>query len=505
MTAQATGERATSPGLALGDEFLPRDALLSRARRAASGLETLGVGPGTSVALILRNGFEFVEASLAVRLLGAYAVPINWHWSAGEVEVVLADCKPVVVIAEADLADRHRAALSACTTLRVGHSEGTDPNMEWTRFLSAHSTREGPPVSAPPSMIYTSGTTGKPKGVRRVPFTGAQADALRDHVDKNVLGIVPGIRTVIPAPLYHSAPNTYALTAAIRKGLVVLMPRFDPEELLRLVEVHRIDRLQLVPTHFSRLLALPDEVRQQYDVSSLRWVVHAAAPCPPEVKRRMIDWWGPIIHEFYGSTETGPITACDSEEWLRHPGTVGRPLRGATIRVLDSNRCDVPHGTPGEIFARLDDYGDFTYHEDPDKRASAEVDGLISVGDIGYLDNDGYLFLKDRKADVVISGGVNIYPAEIEAALSSLSGVRDSAVFGIPDEEFGEALAVLIEPEPGATLSEDEVRSYLSARIAGYKLPRVVEFRDSLPREDTGKILKRRLREPYWAGTGRSI
>jgi long-chain acyl-CoA synthetase len=283
------------------------------------------------------------------------------------------------------------------------------------------------------------------------------------------------------------------------------MTSFDAEEFLRIVDEHRVTVVQMVPTMFVRMLALPEEVRRRYDTSSLRWIVHAAAPCPPDVKRAMIEWLGPIIAEYYGSTETGPVVYCDSEEWLTHPGTVGRPIERAVVRVLDEDGNDRPTGESGEVFVWLDTWPDFTYEGDDAKRRAIERDGLVSAGDIGYLDADGFLYLNDRASDMVISGGVNIYPAEIEACLLGLDGVRDCAVFGIPDDEFGEALAAHVELDEGAALGADEVRDHIRTSLAGYKTPRVVEFSDALPREDSGKIFKRRLREPYWAERDRAI
>ncbi len=274
------------------------------------------------------------------------------------------------------------------------------------------------------------------------------------------------------------------------------MTSFDAEEFLRIVAEHRVSVVQMVPTMFVRLLSLPEQVRSRYDLSSLRWVVHAAAPCPPEIKRAMIDWLGPIIAEYYGGTETGPVVFCTSAEWLAHPGTVGRPIERAAVKILDVEGSELPRGKSGEVYMWLDIWPNFTYAGDEEKRRAVERDGLVSCGDVGYLDADGYLYLNDRRSDMVISGGVNIYPAEIEACLLSLEGIRDCAVFGIPDDEFGEALAAHVELHDGAALSADAVRDHVGSRLAGYKTRRVVEFTDSLPREDSGKIFKRLLREP---------
>jgi long-chain acyl-CoA synthetase len=347
-------------------------------------------------------------------------------------------------------------------------------------------------------MIYTSGTTGNPNGVRRLNL-GPEAAQLFAAGARDVFGIAPDrvIRTVITGPLYHSAPNACGLQAVRMGALAVLQPRFEAEELLRLIERHRITNLHMVPTMFVRLLRLPGETRRKYDLSSLEWVIHGAAPCPVEVKRAMIEWWGPVIYEYYGATEIGIATLHASEEALRKPGTVGRPLPGGTVRIYDAAGRVLPPGEVGEIYLWLEDFPDFTYHGQDEKRREVGRDGLVTLGDVGYLDEEGYLFICDRARDMVICGGVNIYPAEIEMALLAISGVRDCAVFGIPDEEFGEKLCAHVEPDPGVSLDAAEVTAFLRGRLADFKVPRVIAFDTALPREDSGKIIKRKLREPY--------
>jgi long-chain acyl-CoA synthetase len=283
------------------------------------------------------------------------------------------------------------------------------------------------------------------------------------------------------------------------------MPRFDPEEFLRLVEVEKIDTVFMVPTMFIRLLKLPEQIRQKYNASSLRHVIHAAAPCPADVKRAMIQWWGPVIHEYYGSTESGALTFAASGDALQKPGTVGKILDGVELRFLDDHGEPLPQGEIGEIYSRAAGNPDFTYHNKPEKRAEIERDGFITSGDVGYIDGDGYVFIRDRKRDMVISGGVNIYPAEIEAALYAVPGVRDCAVFGIPDDEFGEAVMAVVEPQAGVTLDIASIRAQLKTSLADYKVPKHLEIQADLPREDSGKIFKRRLRDPYWARAGRRI
>jgi long-chain acyl-CoA synthetase len=320
-----------------------------------------------------------------------------------------------------------------------------------------------------------------------------------------IYGLKRGARALLPGPLYHSAPNSFGLRAGRLGGALVLMPRFEPEEFLRLIEAQRIDTMFVVPTMFIRLMKLPENVRRTYDVSSLRHVIHAAAPCPPDVKRAMIEWWGPVIYEFYGSTESGAVTFATSDDALKKPGTVGRIAPGAELRFLGEDGRALPQGEIGEIYTRISGNPDFTYHNKPEKRGEIDRDGFITSGDVGFIDEDGYVFICDRKRDMVISGGVNIYPAEIEAVLHAVPGVHDCAVFGIPDPEFGEALMAVVEPQGGVTLDVADIRARLKASLADYKIPRHIDIQNELPREDSGKIFKRRLRDPYWERAGRRI
>jgi long-chain acyl-CoA synthetase len=498
-----------------GDRRVPQSELLARAARAAAGLHGLGVREGDCVALFLRNDLAFFEASFAANALGAYAVPLNWHLKADEAGYILRDCAAKALVVHADLlpqiaegAPAGLPVLTVPTPTEVAEAYGLTappPSGEaWDAWRDRHVAWTEPPKATRNAMIYTSGTTGRPKGVRRQPQTPELQKRIAAMMAK-VFGVSPGMRTAIAGPLYHSAPNVYALAAAREGGLVVLQPRFDAEALLRLIQDWRITHLYMVPTMFVRLLKLPDEVRRRYDLSSVKFVIHAAAPCPPEIKRRMIEWWGPVINEFYGATETGVITFLDSAEALAKPGSVGRVEPGAAVRILGDHGRELPRGEIGEVYMRQEAYPEFTYQGLPEKRREIERDGFVTVGDVGYLDADGYLFLCDRKRDMVISGGVNIYPAEIEAVLIGMPGVRDCAVFGVPDEEFGEALCAHIQPQPGAALAPDEIKGWLRQRIAGYKVPKLVELAAELPREDSGKIFKRRLREPYWEKAGRKI
>ena len=514
-------DESTMAGVLRGDVFVSLDELMVRARCAATGLRSLGVEEGGAVALLLRNDHEFFEAAFAASALGAVTVPINWHGSAEEVAYVVTDSQATVVVAHADLLRPVRDELppsirvvgvttppSIAERFNLAAEVTTLPPdvVEWSTWRDGSEELEDVYIGDPLSMIYTSGTTGFPKGVRRLPGTNDATQAI-DYLTEvtKLFGAWPGMRTIVAGPLYHSAPYAYSLVAARAYGaFLVLEDRFEPEEFLSLIERHRITSLYMVPTMFVRLLRLAPEVRDRYDLSSLRHVSHTAAPCPPDVKRAMIEWWGPIVDEFYGSTEVGFVTGCTSDEWLAHPGTVGRPLPSSDVRIIGVGG-PAPVGESGEVFVRARANSDFTYFGKSEARAEVERDGLITCGDIGFLDADGFLYLCDRARDMIISGGVNIYPIEIEACLLKLDGVADCAVFGIPDDEFGESIAAAIKLDDGASLSAEDIRGHVREHLAGFKVPKVVTFHESLPREDSGKMFKRKLRQPYWENAGRSI
>ncbi|HET7245759.1 MAG TPA: AMP-binding protein, partial [Streptosporangiaceae bacterium] len=355
----------------------------------------------------------------------------------------------------------------------------------------------------------TSGTSGRPKGVRR-PLTGLDPDDTAGMAAWffSLFDLAPydGHVHLCGSPLYHTAVLNFATISLQLGHLVVLMDRWDPEESLRLTAKHRVTHTHTVPTQFRRLLALPGEVRGRYDTSSLRAVIHSAAPCPADVKRRMIDWLGPVIVEYYAATEGGG-TLINSQQWLSKPGSVGLPWKGSVIKVLDPAGHEVATGEQGLVYMRMGT-SSFSYHQDEEKTRAARAGELFTVGDIGYTDDDGYLFLCDRGSDVIISGGVNIYPAEIEAELSCHPAVADVAVFGIPHDDWGEEVKAVVEPadgaEPGPGLTA-ELLEFLSGRVAKFKLPRTIDYVAELPRDPNGKLYKRRLRDPYWAGRGRAI
>ncbi|WP_293677961.1 acyl-CoA synthetase [uncultured Phenylobacterium sp.] len=509
--------------ITFGARTLPREAVEERARRAAAAFRALGVGAGDVVAIILRNDFAFLETTVAAGYLGAYVTPVNWHATADEADYILHDCQPKAVVIHSDLVEGLRGAFPAgvpvlvvATPPDIRAAYGVAPDdppapdgaRDWSAVVEAAVPLEPEAIESPGAMIYTSGTTGRPKGVRRRPPTpheATEAGRMIAILFGNA-GIDPAdITALAAAPMYHSTPNAFVPHFYRLGANVIVHSRFDAEAMLAEIEASKVTHVLAVPTMFVRLLKLPQEVRDRYDVSSLRFVMHGAAPCPPEVKRAMIEWWGPVIWEHYGGTETSAITICDSAEWLAHPGTVGRAFEGAVLRILDDAGRPLPAGEIGEVACWRPTTSQFTYNGDDDKRARADRDGLVSLGDKGYLDADGFLHLSGRASDIVISGGVNIYPAEIEAELIRMPGVADCAVFGIPDEEFGEALCAHVQPHAGAQIEGEAVRGYLRGKVSGYKVPRVVVVSDTLPREDSGKIFKRKLREPYWAEAGRSI
>ena len=507
-----------------GARSLGTAELAERAGRAAAGFAALGLKPGDTVALYLRNDLAYFEANFGASQLGAYPVAVNWHYTEDEARYLFEDSGAKAVVIHADLlTPAVRRALPPGVPLLVVPTPpeiiaayGLDPaacalppgETEWSAWLEGFEPAEPDPARAASTIIYTSGTTGRPKGVRRAPATPEQT-ALSAKILMRCYGfdlLAPDqITTVTVGPLYHSAPNAHGSMAARIGANLIIQPRFDPEDLLRLIETRKVTNLNMAPIMFTRLLKLPDEVRRKYDLSSLIFVAHAAAPCPPPVKRAMIEWWGPVINEYYGSTEMGNVTFCTAQEWLDHPGTVGRPFPETEVRVIDAELNDLPVRGVGEVVARTRGLVDFTYHGDDAKRRAAEKRGLIAPGDVGYFDEDGFLYLCDRAKDMIISGGVNIYPAEIEAELHKMPGVADCAVFGIPDEEYGEGVCAVVQPDPGARLEAREVQAFLRERMAGYKIPRRVEFHAELPREDSGKIFKRKLREPFWEGLDRRI
>ncbi len=504
--------------LCFGDERISGLALRERAARAANGFLDLGLQRGDTVAVVLRNEPVYLELMLALGQLGAHLVAVNWHFRPEEAGFILRDCGARVLVAHTDLLPVLRPVIpSGMTVIAVptpeqvrlayglGPAEAPPDALVWPQWRDGFAPNTQPTVPSPGSMLYTSGTTGSPKAVMRLPGTPRQHEgALRVRAWASQAR--EGMHTAVVGPLYHAGPNSAARVALEKAALIHVLPRFDARELLESIQTHRLTHLSLVPVMLVRLLKLPVDVRSGYDVSSMENVTHGGSPCAPDVKRALIEWWGPILSETYGSTEAGLVTHASAQEWLERPGTVGRPFPGTSIRILDEQGAPLPPGAVGEIYMNPGDNAlPFTYRNNEAQRRAIERDGHFSNGDVGYIDAEGYLFVTDRKRDMVISGGVNIYPAEVEHALMACPEVADCAVFGIPDAEYGEALAAAVVPMPGRFPSEESLRDWLRTRLAGYKVPKVFEMRESLPRESMGKVFKNELRAPYWQHVGRRI
>jgi long-chain acyl-CoA synthetase len=494
-----------------GERSLSRAALADAAARCASRLHREGVGHGDVVALLARNGFGYFVFNEAARLLGACITPVNWHLKPAEVGFILADCDPKVVVAHADLATAEMRAVFGDRTVFIeavapeiavayGLDEAACRLLPGDTALSEAAAREpawDKAHPAPPAaLFYTSGTTGHPKAVKRDTLPPeVQAATTERTIAAFGLGDGRVTATVMTGPLYHSAPFAYANNALRLGGMVILQPRFDAEDLLRLIEKHRVSHLHMVPTMFTRMLALPEGVRGRYDLSSLVAVAHGAAPCPPEVKRAMIDWLGTVVREYYAMTELGIVACSTSSEWLAHPGSVGRAAPGVSIRIMDEDGNELPPGVAGDICVRHAGTDAVYYHNAPEKSAALRRNGFVVTGDIGALDREGYLTISDRRTDMILSGGVNIYPAEIEAVLLEHPMVADAAVFGLPHAEFGEQVAAVLQLREA--VDEAELRGYLKQRLADFKLPRLIRHIDTLPREDSGKVRKRLLRDGW--------
>jgi long-chain acyl-CoA synthetase len=480
--------------------------LAAAADRYGRGLQAKGLRPGDAVVVMLPNCADLLAVHFAALQTGLYLVAVNWHLVGPEVAYILADSGAKAFIAHEQFAEvAHAAAEEAGLPAEARYAVGAIDGFTPLDQLGADEPPGRPDLrTAGGPMLYTSGTTGRPKGVRR-PLTGADPDAVPTTAAWffGIFGLAPHDDHVhlCGSPLYHTAVLNF-VTISIQLGhTAVLMDRWDPAEMLRLVERHRVTHSHVVPTQFARLLALPEPERTRHDLSSMRALIHGAAPCPRSVKHRMLEWWGPVVIEYYAATEGGGTTIM-AEEWLRKPGSVGRPWPGSVVKVLDESGAEVPTGQPGLVYLRMGT-SSFEYHRDKEKTRAARVGDLFTMGDIGHLDEDGYLFLHDRKSDMIISGGVNVYPAEIEGELAGHPKVADVAVFGIPHPEWGEQIKAVVQltpgAAPGAELTE-ELLAYAGTRLARFKLPRSIDYIDELPRDPNGKLYKRRLREPYWAG-----
>jgi long-chain acyl-CoA synthetase len=494
---------AGSPAIIADGDAVSYGELYARSQRVAAVLHGAGLRPGDGVALVLPNRSEFFEITWGCQLSGLYYTAVNTHFTPDEVAYVIDDSDAKAVIVDAAMAAlaAHVRAVNARVDVHLAVG-GRLPG--WFAYEDALAAAgDVPPLSDGSEMLYSSGTTGRPKAVRRpLPSdgNGSWAQAVLEMALIHKYGMGRSSVYLSPAPLYHAAGVNYTMAVHRVGAASILMRKFDAEAVLGLIETHRVTHAQFVPTMFVRMLKLPEAVRQTYDVSSLECVIHAAAPCPVDVKHRMIDWFGPIIHEYYGGTEGFAGTTIGPEEWLAHPGSVGKPF--SPVHVIGDDGIELPVGEPGELF--FEGGPDFEYFKDPAKTASVCNDrGWRSLGDMGYVDEDGYLYLTDRSTFMIVSGGVNIYPQEVENLLVMHPKLMDAAVFGVPNDEFGEEVKAVVQPVAGTAPGPDleaELIAYCRAHLAGYKCPRTVEFSPELPRDPNGKLYKRRLRERYWQG-----
>ncbi len=484
--------------------------LLARVNRLSHGLRAQGLERGDLVAVLLPNDAAWVETYLAVHQIGLYMTAINYHLTGPEVAYILENAEAKLFIAHERYAQAVQTAVAQLDfPMQRCFSVGAIPGFRPYEDLLAGQAESMPTErEAGQLMLYTSGTTGRPKGVRRpLPGGPPEAAAMAGALLATMFDIKPGEGAhLAQGPLYHAAPGAFGMGALHLGQTLVLMDKWTPEEALALIERYRITATHMVPTMFHRLLKLPEAERNRHDLSSLKSVIHAAAPCPVETKHKMMQWWGPVIYEYYAATEGGGAYV-KPKDWLAHPGTVGKPFPGAVLKIIDEAGNELPAGEVGTIYMGSP-IGEFEYYKDADKTEKARHGNLFTVGDVGYLDVDGWLFISDRKTDMIISGGVNIYPAEIEALLHQHPKVADVAVFGVPDEDWGESVKAVVEPLPGVPTGPDlaeELTDYCRQNLASYKVPRSIDFREALPRLPTGKLYKRLLRDEYWQGQTRRI
>lgn len=507
--AQAAADPGRPVLIAPDGEEWTAGRLHAETNRLVHGLRAAGLERGDAFAVVLPNSVEFLTAYLAATQAGFYLVPVNHHLVGPEIAWIVSDSGAKVLIAHERFADTARAAadeaeLPESRRYAVGTVEGFRPYAELL---------DGQPESAPGDrtlgwvMNYTSGTTGRPRGIRR-PLPGKLPEESYLGGFLGIFGIRPFDDNVhlVCSPLYHTAVLQFAGASLHIGHRLVLMDKWTPEEMLRVIDAHRCTHTHMVPTQFHRLLALPEEVRARYDVSSMRHAIHGAAPCPDHVKRAMIEWWGECVEEYYAASEGGGAFAT-AEDWLKKPGTVGRAWPISELAVFDDDGNRLPPGELGTVYMKMST-GGFSYHKDEGKTRKNRIGDFFTVGDLGLIDEEGYLFLRDRKIDLIISGGVNIYPAEIEAALLTHPAVADAAAFGIPHDDWGEEVKAVVEPAPGFTpgpVLAEEILAHCARRLAGYKRPKSVDFTETMPRDPNGKLYKRRLREPYWEGRARTV
>ena len=495
-----------------GEQISYRE-LDEEANRLSHVFRDLGLQPGDHIAFCMENHPRFLAVCWGAHYAGLIYTAMSSRLTTEEMAYIIDNCGAKVFITSPYKADQAAALLDQMpdVELRLMVERTIDGYDSYEAAVAAASPEPLPNRVAGTDMLYSSGTTGRPKGI--IPAAGLapleEAGSGVGGLGAMLFGFGEDSRYLSPAPLYHAAPLRFCMGIHMAGGTVVVMERFDPEDYLRLIGEYRITVSQVVPTMFVRMLKLPEETRAKYDVSSLQACIHAAAPCPIDVKRHMIEWWGPVIHEYYAGTEGNGFVYCNSEQWLEHPGTVGQAILGI-IHIVGEDGEELPVGEAGTVY--FEGGAEFEYHGDPEKTAdSRHHRGWSTLGDVGRLDEDGFLYLTDRKAYMIITGGVNVYPQEAENLLTMHPAVVDVAVIGVPNDDFGEEVKGVVQPvempadDAAARALERELIAYCREHLADVKCPRSIDFREELPRHPTGKLYKRHLRDEYWADTGRTI
>jgi long-chain acyl-CoA synthetase len=488
-----------------------RRELVEEGNKIAHALRGMGLKKGDTVAAMLPNCAEYIALNLATMQIGLFLAPLNWHLAANEVSYILQDSDAKAFFYHSST---HVVADLACQSIGYPTSQGIcisdDDNDNYRALIAGQPSQLPEDRIAGMVMYYTSGTTGNPKGVRRqVPNIDPDTNATNFTFLPMMFGIYPDGGNVhfCGSPLYHTAAMNWA-TASMHLGhCVVLHHKWDAENMLDAIERHKVTTTHVVPTQLVRLCKLPEDVKRRYDISSMTHIIHTAAPCPQHVKHEIIQWFGEVVYEYYASTEGGG-TLVNSSDWLKYPGTVGKPWPTADVKIFDDEGNEMPAGQSGTIYMLMSELSRFEYKGDKEKTSKTQRGNYFTAGDIGYLNEEGYLFLSDRKIDMIISGGANIYPAEIESVLIAHPDVFDCCVFGIPNEDWGEEIRAAVQLRQGLTGDEtmsQDILSFMQSRLAKMKLPKAIDYHQALPRDPNGKIYKRRLRDPFWEGRERNV
>ena len=498
--------------LYLNDKLTLRSDFETRSKKLANILQKQGVGQNDTIAVLMRNDVKYLEVIQACRYLGCYFVPLNWHSVATEIDHIVQDSGAKILIAHTDLihqfdqqnlpqvliavfptptevADSYHIDVSA-RSISADRALDLEKSLQTTEQISTQ------PKAFRGMFAYTSGSTGRPKGIKRkADDSSADKYAVYRGLSQSLMQLTASDRFYVAAPIYHSAPNTLSLCSLAASDVdIYISTKFDPEHFLSAIEKHKITHIYIVPTMMIRLLKLPQTIRERYDLSSLKYAISTGSACPADIKTAMINWFGPIFYESYGASEIGFMTLISSSEASQKPGSVGKVVAGGAIKILDENKQELGPQQSGLIYVDLPMFGGFDYTNFDGDSSAYTYQNYISVGDIGYLDEDGYLFINDRQKDMIISGGANIFPIEIESVLIQMEDIVDCAIFGAPDSEFGEMVVAAVQCKPTKTITLEQMHEFLDGKLARFKLPRKLDIHQKLPREDSGKIFKQKLR-----------